>query len=111
MRVFSIEGVADQYETIGTTTSSIGFTAAKILPTTGDFIGKQARSVLMSIETGDIRFTIDGTTPTTTATTAVGHLLTAGMFYELAGENNISNFRCINAVASSGAVVKCTYLF
>ncbi len=60
MRVFSIEGVADQFETTGT---------------------------------------------------GAGHLLVAGMFYELTGENNVSNFRCINAVASSGAKLKCTYLF
>jgi hypothetical protein len=38
MRVFSIEGVADQFETITATTSSIGFTAAKILPTTGNIM-------------------------------------------------------------------------
>jgi hypothetical protein len=111
MRVFSIEGVADQFETITATTSSIGFTSSKILPTTGDFAGKKARAALISVETADVRFTIDGTTPTVTSGTGAGHLLNAGMFYELAGENNVSNFRCINAVASSGAVLKCTYLF
>jgi len=111
MRVFSIEGVADQFETIGTTTSSIGFTSSKILPTTGDFAGKKARAALISVETADVRFTIDGTTPTVTSGTGAGHLLVAGMFYELTGENNVSNFRCINAVANSGAKLKCTYLF
>lgn len=111
MRVFIIEGVADQFETITATTSSVGFTASKILPTTGDFVGKQARAALISVETADIRFTIDGTTPTVTSGNGAGHLLTPGMFYELAGENNVSNFRCINAVGSSGAKIKCTYLF
>ncbi len=111
MRVFTIDGVADQFETIGTTTSSIGFTAATILPTTGDFIGIQARAALISVETADIRFTIDGTTPTITAGTGAGHLLSSGASFIIYGEKNVANFLCINAVASSGAKVKCTYFF
>lgn len=110
MRVFPISGVADQYDSL-TTATAVGFTSSKILPTTGDFIGVKARLALISVETADIRFTIDGTTPTTTATSAVGHLLPFGSSYEINGENNVSNFQCINAVASSGAVVKCTFLF
>lgn len=111
MRVFAISGVAGGFETLATTTSSIGFTSAKIAPTTGNFAGMRARAAIISVETADIRFTIDGTTPTVTAGTGAGHLLTKGGSYELDGEQNVENFRCINAVASSGAVVKCTYLF
>ena len=112
MRVFPIDGVADQYERLSATlTSAVGFTSSKILPTTGDFAGMQARSALISVETADIRFTIDGTTPTTTALGGAGHLLPFGSSYEISGEQNISNFKCINAVASNGAVLHCTYLF
>ncbi len=111
MRVFDIPGVAAGFETIGTTTTSIGFTSAKILPTTGSFAGKMARAAIISVETADIRFTIDGTTPTVTSGTGAGHLLASGASYVITGEMNVSNFRCINAVASSGAKVKCTYLF
>jgi hypothetical protein len=111
MRVFNIDGIAGGFETLSTITTAKGFTSAKIAPITGSFTGKQARAVILSVETADIRFTIDGTTPTTTATTAVGHLLTSGSSYEITGEKNIANFSCINAVASNGAVVKCTYLF
>ena len=110
MRVFVINGVAGGFETL-TTAAVIGFTSSKILPTSGDFVGKRARSVIISVETADIRFTIDGTTPTTTATTAVGHLLPVNASYEINGELNIANFKCINAVGSSGATVKCTFLF
>ena len=111
MRVFPIDGVADQHEVI-TTAAAVGFTAAKILPTSGDFIGIKARAALISVETADIRFTIDGTTPVITATGGgVGHLLCNGDSYEIYGENNVSNFRCINAVNASGAKVRCTYLF
>lgn len=112
MRVFPIDGVAGSYESLSATlTSAVGFTAAKILPTTGNFTGMNARSALISCETADIRFTIDGTTPTTTATTAAGHLLVKGASYEINGEQNVANFKAINAVASNGAVLKCTFLF
>lgn len=109
MRVFEIPGVASGFETLSTGTA-IGFTSAKILPTTGNFAGQRARAVLISAE-GDVRFTIDGTTPTTTATTAVGHLLEDGSSWGVCGEQNVANFRCINAVAASGAKVKCTFFF
>ena len=110
MRVFGINGVAGNYESL-TTATAVGPTSSKILPTTGNFTGQRARSILISVETADIRFTIDGTTPTTTATYAVGHLLPVGASYEINGEQNVANFKCINAVGSSGAVVKCTYFF
>jgi hypothetical protein len=110
MRVFPIDGVAATYESL-TTATAIGFTSAKILPVTGNYIGKQARSALISVETADIRFTFDGTTPTTTAVSAIGHLLRNGQSYEIFGEENVANFQCINAVAASGAVVKCTFRF
>jgi hypothetical protein len=110
MRVFLINGVAGGFETL-TTATAVGFTSSKILPTTGNFVGKRARSIIISVETADIRFTIDGTTPTTTADGAVGHLLPTGASYEINGEENIANFKCINAVGSNGAVVKCTFLF
>jgi hypothetical protein len=111
MRVFGEPGVAGTFETIGTTTDAIGFTSAKIAPTTGNHAGKVAKAAIISVETADIRFTLDGTTPTVTAGTGAGHLLAADASYEVVGEKNVSNFRCINAVASSGAKVKCTYLF
>jgi len=110
MRVFEISGVASGHEKL-TTATAVGFTAAKILPTTGSFTGVNARSVLISVETADIRFTIDGTTPVVTGATQAGHLLTKGSSWEVSGESDIINFKCINAVASNGAVLHCTYLF
>ncbi len=110
MRVFNINGVAGSHESL-TTATATGPTSAKILPTTGNFAGQRARSMIISVEVADIRFTIDGTTPTTTATTAIGHLLPSAASYEIHGEQNVANFKCINAVNASGALVKCTYLF
>lgn len=109
MRVFPIDGIAGGYETLSSITSSTGFTSAKIAPATGNFTNQKCRSVLISVETGDILFTFDGTTPV--IATGVGHLLTIGSSYEISGEKNVENFRCINAVAGNGAKVKCTFLF
>lgn len=110
MRVFDISGIAEGFETL-TTATAVGFTAAKILPTSGAFTAIKARAAIISVEVADIRFTIDGTTPTVSAGTGAGHLLSSGASFIITGERNVANFLCINAVASSGAVVKCTYLF
>ena len=110
MRVFPIPGIAGGYESL-TTATAVGFTSAKIAPTTGSYVGKKARAALISIETAPIRFTLDGTTPTVTAGTAAGHIMYPGDSFVALGENNIENFRAINEVAASGAVVKCTYFF
>lgn len=111
MRTFGSLGVAAYSETISDTTSAIGFTSTKIAPTTGNYAGKKAKAALISVETADIRFTLDGTTPTVSAGTGAIHLLASEGEYEISGEANVKNFKCINAVASSGAVVKATYFF
>jgi hypothetical protein len=111
MRVFAIDGIAATFETLTTLTTAKGFTSAKILPTTGNFVGKHARVVIISCEVADIRFTFDGTTPTTTALGPVGHLLASGASYEIRGEQNVANFKCINEVNANGAILQCTFLF
>ena len=65
----------------------------------------------VTIETADIRYTLDGTTPTLTAGTGAGHLATYGSILEIVGHMNIINFKCINAADGSGAVLKVTYFF
>jgi len=110
MRVFEIDGVPAYSESI-TTATAVGFTSAKIAPTTGNCAGKRAKKALVTVETADIRYTLDGTTPTITAGTAAIHLQAFGGGFVLSGEQAIANFKCINAVASSGAIVKATYFF
>jgi hypothetical protein len=111
MRIFTEDGIAASFETITTLTSAKGFTSSKILPTTGNFAGKRAKFALVSVETADIRYTVDGTTPTVTAGTGAGHLVTSGTYLVIRGEHNINNFMCINAVNASGANIKVTYFF
>lgn len=72
---------------------------------------RQVKRAVMTVETAAINFTTDGTTPTITSGTHQGHLLNVGDVLTLNDISEIVNFRCINAVASNGAVLKVTYSF
>ena len=110
--VFAHDGECLGYESL-TTAAAIGFTSTFYMYSrsgTGD--GKiPMKAALITVETADIRFTLDGTTPTTTATTAVGHVMTSGQNYVIRGWDNIRKFQCVNAVDASGAVVKCSFFY
>jgi len=112
MYVFSEWGEAGNYETLSSITAATGFTKAKInTPAVEGLKGLRCRAVLITIETGAIVFTEDGTTPTTTALNGVGHLLAVGDAKIITGQGNIQRFQCINAVAGNNATVHCTFYF
>lgn len=98
-----------------TLTLVVGLTAAKhtTAVTTNDpySLRRLAKEVLITVESADVRWTCDGSTPTVTAGTGVGHLASAGDAILLTGFENIAKFRLINAVASNGARVNVTYFF
>lgn len=103
-------------ERISTLTSATGLTAANLLNqegATGAISNRQHRvqEVLITVEAADIRWTCTGTAPTTTATTAVGHLAVAGDSICLTGYEAIANFKAINAVNASGSIIAVTYFF
>lgn len=109
--------LAYDHEKISTLTSSTGLTATKYAvgntfaageTNTFDKV-RRAEEVFISVETADIRYTIDGTTPTVTAGTGIGHLATSGSTITIVGFEAISKFRAINAVASSGSAIQATY--
>lgn len=91
---------------ISSTTSSTGIATAALYSTDTLGRGIPAKEMWVIVETASINFTIDGTTPTTLATTNVGFQMDAGQNTVLRGLKAISNFRAINRVASSGAIVK-----
>lgn len=91
------------FEQLTVAASSVGFTAAKILPNgAGSTI--QANIASCRLEAAEIRFTIDGTTPTTT----VGTLLEIGDYVVVTGYDSIVRFRAIRTGAVSG-VLSCNY--
>ena len=110
--VFPTNGEARDYETVGTTTTAIGCTASKLVDDdTEGLKGLPCRAILVTIETASLNICFDGTTPTTVASTNNGHTLIANQSILITGWENVRNFLCINAVASSGAVAKITYYY
>jgi hypothetical protein len=96
---------------ISDTTASAGIAAAALYTTGSQGRGIPAKEMWVIVETAAVNFTIDGTTPTTLATTNVGFAMNAGENTVLRGIKAISNFKCINRVASSGAIVKYFILY
>lgn len=86
------------YETIAVSSTAIGATAATINSATG-----KAAYAIFTTETNPLRFTADGTTPTST----VGHLVQAGQQIEACGFVAVSQFRMIRT--GSDATVQATY--
>ncbi len=91
------ESKAQEYEslTIDNTAGGIALTAAKYSTCTKAFI---------TVETAQIRWTIDGTAPTTT----VGHLANAYDIIDLTSAEDLAAFRAIRVGSVSGTI-HCTY--
>jgi hypothetical protein len=102
--VISRDFISGGYEALSVDTA-VGFTAAKILPVSGNFLGQPCQEVFCTLETDQIRFTLDGTTPTN----LIGHLLEVGQNLTLKNPSDIKNFRAIKVTAA--ASLKCTFKF
>lgn len=106
MHIIATDRDAGGYEAITVADTAIGFSGSKMVPGSGLYAGKMAKEVFCSLETASIRYTTDGTTPTT----SVGHLVDAGQTITLKNPNIIKNFSAIRTGASSGSL-KVTYMF
>ena len=83
--------LAHDFESITVAGTAIGFTAAK---------AARANRVLVTVETGEIRFRYDGTDPTATE----GHRSKSGDVWEILGTQNIKNFKAIRSNTTSSAL-------
>ena len=83
------------FQKLTVSSSPVGFTLPVVTPT--------IRAIQMTVENYNIRYTVNGTTVTTTT----GHLLYDGDVLELTNVESIKNFSAI--AASSDAVVQITY--
>lgn len=88
------------HESISVAGTAIGFTAATRKSAAN---GADARFAFATLETDQIRWTVDGTTPTAT----VGHLASIGDTIELHDPNNIANFLAIKVTGT--ATLKVSY--
>lgn len=76
-------------------------TASKYMPST---TSGGAQAALLTNDGADIRYTYDGTTPTTT----VGHLLPDGGSLTLTGQNQMASFQAIRT-GSVSSIITITY--
>lgn len=97
------------FEQVTVAASSIGFTIAKICPDSQSTAfcgpgGRIATIATCTLETANVNFTIDRTTPTS----SVGMLWTSGTTLTFNGADVLQNFRAIRTTGSSGQL-DCTY--
>lgn len=100
-----IAGIFEPYdfETITVSNSAIGLTASKYTaPNLAPL--KEAQYIILTLETSNIRYRIDGGVPTS----SIGHLLNSGGSLTLLGISNIVNFKAI--AVTSDATFMVTYL-
>lgn len=73
----------------------------------------EPRAIMLDVETNNIRFTLGGSTPTTSTGTpaSYGTLLSAGASKYISGYVNISQFQMIHAIAASNAVVNVSLFY
>ena len=81
--------------TVDNTVGGVGITATLI---------PQTMKAVLTLETAQVRYTVDGTAPTT----SVGHLLEVGDALELDEQREIVNFKAIRTGSTSGTL-KATY--
>lgn len=95
--------------TVDNTVGGVGFTPAeyKNVSLGGSAIagvGATARAALVTADgtagTNDVRWTCDGTAPTT----SIGHLLKGGQTLSLQGAGNITKFRAIRTGGTNGTL-------
>ena len=71
---------------------------------------REPKAVLVVAESYSVSITTSGTTPTVAAGTNHGITLAAGQSWVIRGKQNIRNFKAINTVNGSGALLKyCLY--
>ena len=87
------------YEDITVAATAIGCTTATIAPSTHG----SAHRAFLTVETDQVRWTCDGTTPTASK----GHLAEAGDYIEIEGIANIAAFRAIKV--TNNATIRASY--
>ena len=91
----------------GTTKSSSGTMTINAAQEFIPLIPRQSpKAALIVVETASINFTQGKVIPTVTAGTNYGTTMTLGQSYVVRGYSNIRNFKAINTVDSSGAIMK-----
>lgn len=120
MSVIQVNGVLKARKSQKTTvsTTALGLTSTNFDVTDAYPAGNtdtkwkvlRAEEVLITVEAQPIRWTIDGTTPTVTAGTGLGHVVAAGGSLTITGYDNIKAFQMIRE-GGTDAVIQATFFF
>lgn len=95
MFIYAMDRPAENYEDITVSDTAIGITVSKMR------VGSKIATVaFISVEDANIRFTIDGTAPTTSK----GHQLVDGQNLTLANPSDIRNFKAIRDDATDATL-------
>lgn len=95
-------GDASAYESVTVAAAAVGGTSATY--TLADT--RKPFGVLVTVETGDIRYRVDGGDPTATE----GHLAAVGQAFTVEGYENVTLLKMIRTSATS-ATVRLTYFY
>lgn len=94
------------YEVVTVAAQTAGLAAGKIRPQTGPYAKMSARAALLSLESGDVRFRLDGGQPAADN----GHLLVSGDTLVLTGTQALDKFLAVRTGATSGTL-RVTYFY
>lgn len=98
--------IPGDYEVLTVGGAVVELSTAKIRPSTGPYARMLARAAMISSESGDLRFRIDGGAPTA----ADGHYLVSGDCLLLSGSQSLQKFQAIRA-GDISATLRVTYFY
>jgi len=101
---FNIMGNPGTMQKVTSTDAAQGLAATLVVRTDR----QPAIAVAITVETNDVRVAWDGTVPTTSTSTAVGHVLAAGQSLRLEHPSSIGNFRFCSKTSGSHGVLHIT---
>ena len=98
--------IPGDYEVLTVGTDVAKLSTAKIRPSTGPYARMLARAAMISSESGDLRFRIDGGGPTASD----GHYLVSGDCLVLSGSQALQRFQAIRT-GDVSATLRVTYFY
>lgn len=99
-------GTQSGYEKLAPTTAT-GITASLITPTSGAWLGFNAKVAIIKCLGNVVNFRCDGTNPTATN----GMQLAVGDYWVIVGTDNVKNFRCIDTAAGASDIRVLLYFY
>ncbi len=98
--------IPGDYEVVTVGTTIIGLSLSKIKPANGPYARMSARAAMISSESGDLRFRIDGGQPTA----GDGHYLVDGDTLVLSGAQALQQFKATRA-GDTNCTLRVTYFY